>query len=63
MEPYVSFLTTTLPLGTVVVVGVAVIYSKVTDLCKRIDRLEISHAERLTWCIEHFEPKSNPERG
>ena len=61
MNGIFQWLNQPLPMGISMLIGLAVLWFRVRDNKKAIDKLDKCFNAQLKWCLDHFSPKGNPD--
>lgn len=61
MNGLFKWLNQPLPMGVSMLIGLAVLWFRVKDNTKAIHDLRSVCEDRLKWCLDHFNPKGNPD--
>lgn len=59
MEELGFLLKSPLPIGVMILIGIAGALIRLSDVIKRLDRLEERFNRQLKWCLNHFVVKDD----
>ena len=57
MHNVFTWLNQPLPMGIFMLIGLGVLWFRVTDNTKALTKLDESFMSQLKWCVDHFAPK------
>ena len=61
MNNFFQWLNQPLPMGVTMLIGLGILWFRVSDNTKEVRNLRAICEDRLKWCIDHFSPKGNPD--